>query len=528
MVASELLTHPSVTFTIGLNAMSREPESRWFRKHCCLWLLTFALYQGAGGGGAFAGVTFTNLYSFSGNSDGCFPWGTLCQGSDGKLYGTANYGGALSFIFGYGAVFQIGLDGTFNALYSFGGGTAGSHPGLAGLAEGADGSFYGTVTSDGTYQNGMIYSIDSFGVPSSIYSFMSSGPDGSGPWGGVMLAKDGNFYGTTVGGGRYVWGTVFRLTAGGQYSSIFSFNGTNGAGPHCRLVQGLDGLLYGTTSWGGTGFQGLDTSGNTTGLGTIFRISTSGQFASLFAFTSNNGAQPVGGLVTGPDQSLYGTSEIGGSYGYGTIFKIGTNGTFQSLFSFTGGDDGAFPVAALVQGADGGLYGTTADTAFLNNNNTLPSTGSGTIFKMTPAGQLTTLFTFVGTANGVEPVAGLTQASDGNFYGVTSGGGDFNLGTIFRLSVPSAPLIQEITSNSKGVTLSWSTAPGQNYQVQYKTDVNMGIWVSLGVVILATNTTGLASYRSRSTARAFRTLRTPSRQAPAQALTTAQSPTRHL
>jgi len=144
--------------------MSKESEKGWFS--ICLSLLTIALCQGPGRGTAFAGVTFTNLYSFTGNADGCFPWGTLCQGSDGNLYGTANYGGAQSFIFGYGAVFQIGLDGTFNPLYSFGGGTAGSHPDLAGLVEGADGSFYGTVTSGGTYQKGMIYSVDSFGVPS--------------------------------------------------------------------------------------------------------------------------------------------------------------------------------------------------------------------------------------------------------------------------------------------------------------------------------------------------------------------------
>jgi uncharacterized repeat protein (TIGR03803 family) len=105
-------------------------------------------------------VQFTSLYSFTGDGDGCFPWGTLIQASDGNLYGTANYGGANFSIFGYGTVFQMGLDGTFNPLYPFANNGDGDHPWLSGLVELSDGTFFGTTSTGGDYHNGVIFNVD--------------------------------------------------------------------------------------------------------------------------------------------------------------------------------------------------------------------------------------------------------------------------------------------------------------------------------------------------------------------------------
>jgi uncharacterized repeat protein (TIGR03803 family) len=438
--------------------------------------------------GASGGILFTSLYSFTGSTDGCFPWGNLVQGSDGNLYGTANYGGAIYSISGHGTIFQITLDGTFNALYQFANDGDGDHPDLAGVVEGPDGFFYGTTVVGGDYHDGVIFIMSPDGYLFPIYSFSPYNGDGTGPRAGLVLGTDGNFYGTTQTGGLHYLGTVFRITSDWDYSRLFSFNGTNGATPTGSLVQGRDGNFYGTTLNGGASFRGRDTFGNPTGAGTVFKISTKGALTSLFSFDSTNGVQPVAGLIEGLDGKLYGSTELGGANGYGSIFAITTNGTFNSLVSFGGGPDGAYPTARLIQGSDGGFYGTTADVAFLNGGGAAP-VGSGTIFRMTPDGTLITLYTFHGTTYGVEPVAGLTQASDGNLYGVTSGGGTYNLGTIFRLSISMAPMVQKVQKMTSGLVFTWTSVAGQSYQLQYNSNLSAGNWNNLGTTILATNGT---------------------------------------
>jgi uncharacterized repeat protein (TIGR03803 family) len=279
---------------------------------------------------------------------------------------------------------------------------------------------------------------------------------------------------------------VFRVTADWNYTRLFSFNGTNGAAPYSRLVQGADGLLYGTTLHGGTGFHGYDNQGMTTGYGTVFKITTNGQFTSLFLFNSNNGALPVAGLTRATDGAFYGTTEIGGANGYGTAFKITAGGAFTSLVSFTGSTNGGYPTGSLLQGFDGNFYGTTADVAYLDAFGF--SVGSGTVFRLTPNGTLTTVYRFVGTTYGVEPVAGLIHATDGDLYGVTSGGGDYNFGTAFRLSVPMTPVIQSIKKTAGQVNLSWLSVAGQNYQVQYNSNLaTAATWSNLGAAFIATN-----------------------------------------
>ena len=150
------------------------------------------------------------------------------------------------------------------------------------------------------------------------------------------------------------------------------------------------------------------------------------KLTTLYSFAGSDGAHPDAGLVQGSDGNFYGTTEFGGANnGNGTVFKITPSGALTTLYDFAG-SDGFEPQAGLVQGSDGNFYGTTTGGGANN--------GKGTVFKITPSGALTTLYSFAGS-DGAFPQAGLVQGSDGNFYGTTAGGGTDFAGTVFRLGV---------------------------------------------------------------------------------------------
>src|SRR5208282_5960449 len=295
--------------------------------------------------GAQAGVVFTNFYSFTGGNDGGSPEAGLVQGSDGNFYGTTSHGGTN----GDGTVFKISTNGALTSLYSFTGGNDGAYP-YAGLVQGSDGNFYGTTSGGGTNGDGTVFQISTNRALTSLYSF-TGGNDGGEPYAGLVQGSDGNFYGTTYNGGTSNLGTVFKISTNRALTSLYSFTGSNdGANPDAGLVQGSDGNFYGTTQQGGTN-----------GYGTVFKISTNRALTSLYSFTlGNNGGYPDAGLVQGSDGNFYGTTEYGGTNTLGTVFKISTNGVLISLYSFNGGSDGANPNAGLVQGSDGNFYGTTS------------------------------------------------------------------------------------------------------------------------------------------------------------------------
>ena len=153
-------------------------------------------------------------------------------------------------------------------------------------------------------------------------------------------------------------------------------------------------------------------------------------FIPLYSFTGgNDGANPVAGLVQASDGNLYGTTHEGGTNGYGAIFRITTGGGLVPLYSFTGGNDGADPYAGLVQTGDGNLYGTT-EYGGTNDN--------GVVFRVTTNGILTPLYSFTGGHDGGNPRGALVQATDGNLYGTTENGGTNFDGTVFRISTNGA------------------------------------------------------------------------------------------
>jgi uncharacterized repeat protein (TIGR03803 family) len=218
---------------------------------------------GANGAGTLYTITssgvLTTLYNFcsiAGCPDGQYPVGPLIQASDGNLYGTTYAGGdyAACNVDGCGIVFKMTLSGKLTTLHTFDD-TEGEYP-SGGVVEGADKLFYGTANSGGAYDDGIIFTIDSSGDFSTLYNF--SGDDGIAPH-DILLASDGNFYGTTLygyGNGPDPRGTVFEITPGGTLTNLHTFNGRHGRNPY-GLFQATDGAFYGITYFGGADNNGI-------------------------------------------------------------------------------------------------------------------------------------------------------------------------------------------------------------------------------------------------------------------------------
>ncbi len=316
--------------------------------------------------------------------------------------------------------------------------TNGALPWNAALTQGVDGNLYGTTQSGGLTNEGTVFKVSlPGGALTTIYNFCAQAncADGLEPYAGLVLATDGNFYGTTWIGGASGPGTVFRITPQGALTTIYSFctqpNCSDGGFPEAALIEGSDGNLYGTTSAGGN--AGCANGG----CGVAFRISLSGEMTILYSFCNlqncADGSFPVGGLIQATDGNFYGTTSTGGLFHDGTVFRITQNGQFSTLYNFKA-YSGASPRAGLIQGADGNLYGATAGGGGPGCN----AAACGTIFKITPSGSFAKLFSFDGGSDGGLASGGLIQAMDGNLYGTTQAGGFQNDGTIFQITTAGA------------------------------------------------------------------------------------------
>ena len=402
--------------------------------------------------------TLTTLHMFAGYpSDGGVPNAGVVQATNGNFYGTTYTGGASNNCQGgCGTVFGITPGGALTTLHSFDW-YDGASP-TAALVQGTDGNFYGTTYGGGANQYyGTVFKITPSGTLTSLYSFCAQAncADGAMPYAGLVQATDGNFYGTTLEGGANTGcslgsgscGTVFKITPGGTLTTLHSFCAqagcADGGNPYAGLVQASDGNFYGTTFERGAN-----------GYGTVFKITPSGTLTTLYSFGSqqNDGAMPFASLVQARDGNFYGTtSEAGGPHQSGTVFKITPAGVLTTLYNFCAQNnciDGSGPLAPLVQASDGEFYGTTLH----GGANCIPNSGCGTVFRITANGVLSTLYSFAGGSDGGEPLAGLVQATDGNFYGAATYGanpacttGLRGCGTVFRLTGPP-PSTTAVTS----------------------------------------------------------------------------------
>ena len=396
--------------------------------------------------------TLTTLATFNG-TNGANPLG-LIQGFDANFYGTTLEGGPQN----WGTAFKITAAGVLTTLHNFcsevscadGGWPEGR------MTEARNGDIYGPTDQGGTGGVGVIYRLTSSGKFTVLYNFCVTWPscaDGASPT-SVVQGRNGNLYGTTF-GARTVpyFGTLFELTLSGTLTMLHTFSGLDGSYPSGALLLASNGNLYGTTSQGGSStncpYDGL------VGCGTVFQLTPSGKFSTLHVFDGSDGALPGygGSLIEGTDGNLYGTAMYGGSGtqcsngSCGTIFKISPAGKFTTLYNFcsqTNCADGSSPAESLVQGTDGNIYGTTLQGGNSANN--------GTIFEITPQGVLTTLYEFCSQpscADGSYPEAGLVQATDGNFYGTTAGGYPSNSGTVFRFSMGLGAFVKLVQDAGK-------------------------------------------------------------------------------
>lgn len=300
------------------------------------------------------------------------------------------------------------------------------------------GNIYGT-TSDGSADYiGAVVEITAAGNPKTLHTFRTGGGDGLSPLGTLLLNHSGNIYGTTELGGANSGGTVFKIDRQGNETVMYSFKGgADGFYPTAGLIQDGAGNLYGTTEYGGSGNNG---SCSFT-CGTVFLIDASGSETVLYAFKgSPDGANPGASLIRDSSGNFYGTTVAGGTGtnckdtgGCGTVFKVDPQGNEAILYSFQGGADGSFPVSNLIFDSAGNLYGTTSGQG---------DGDPGTIFKLDTSGNETVVYRFTGGSDGSNPYGGLVMDQLGSLYGTAFAGGEdpcfdsffFNgCGTVFEV-----------------------------------------------------------------------------------------------
>ncbi len=399
---------------------------------------------------ALRAQTFTTLVTFD-ITNGAYPYGTLVQGLDGNFYGTTAEGGKQHCVGGCGIVFKITREGALSTAQSFNG-TDGGYP-IAGLVLASNGNLYGSTNGSSpqatnSSANGYYFEIAPGGTLTNLRG-------GGSPVALMQDTVDGNLYGTTGHLGGPLGGTVFALTTGGTMTLLHTFcqikNCPDGANPVAPLAENTDGFLYGTTYNGGNVTEEPCLSGS--GCGTVFKIGTKGALAIVHKFDGTDGEWPAAGLLHASDGNFYGTTTTGGAYGRGTVFKITPEGALTTLYSFCSQGvpctDGYNPTAGLVQATDGNFYGTTEYGANRNCPN-----GCGTVFQLTPAGSLATVHSFEKTDGGYAQ-GGLMQGTDGNVYGTATGFvGQHMYGTVFKVSLGLSPFVKTVpTAAYPGTTI---------------------------------------------------------------------------
>jgi uncharacterized repeat protein (TIGR03803 family) len=368
---------------------------------------------------------------------------------------------------------------TETVLYSFRGGEDGASSALGNLVMDKQGNLYGTTPSGGIANSsctsgscGTVFKVSPAGKEKVLYRF-TGGADGASPQAGLVIDQAGNLYGTTFAGGIQNCagkgcGTVFKVSPAGQETVLYSFTGGDDGGlPIGGLVMDKTGNLYGTTE---------DSAPLT--FGTVFKLTPSGTETVLHTFTGgSDGVSPsYGNLLMDTRGNLYGTTQAGGSSQGGTVFRVTPSGTETVLYAFKGGADGKLPFGSLAMDKQGRIYGTTSLGG-------MPC-GCGTVYRLTPSGTETVLYTFQGGADGLGPLGGVVLDSAGNLYGTTEFGGSttctpVTCGTVFKVStsrtetvlhsfvlngsdgiIPFSGLLMDKQGNFYGTTADGGTGTG--------------------------------------------------------------------
>jgi uncharacterized repeat protein (TIGR03803 family) len=426
--------------------------------------------------------TLTTLHFLTGTSPG-----GLIQGADGHLYGPTAFGGAHSG----GTIIRLDEAGTLTTVYQFADTNTPN-----GVIQARNGQFYGTT---GHFAGSTVFAMDVAGARTTLHTFETSSVEpllNDRPLSNLFEGADGSLYGTTFYTPSFGIvtkpGQIFRISPTGEFATILSAYYLRAG-----VIQARDGRLYGTVSGPSTPFpspfptpgsvlrfRADGTAGQRFELpevltpvaelveiddgslygtaigsadrppalrhGTIFRFDpATDSFTTRYRFNGPDGSDPVAPLIQGTDGLIYGTTLNGGAYGLGTVFSLDSADTLTTVHHFAGAD-GANPNAGVIQGLDGRLYGTTTNGGAF---------GYGTVFVMNVTGGLTTLHDFA-LNDGANPVNELIQANDGAFYGAAPIGGPTGGGVIFRVRLATSPPDQyvELVSRNRGQCLDVSGA----------------------------------------------------------------------
>jgi uncharacterized repeat protein (TIGR03803 family) len=430
------------------------------------------------------GTQFQVLHSFTGHAgDGSRAFAGLTEGSDGRLYGTTRFGGTAN----KGTVFRLNPDGTgYEVLHTFTGTPNDGGEPASRLLEGPDGRWFGTTigtaAGGGVTNQGTVFALNQDGTGHVVLRrFTAQAGDGGTPYADLILGSDGLLYGSTAAGGDDQQGTLFRMQSdGGGYERLHSFDSEGGGG-----------TPYGPLLESAPGvLHGVASSGGATGgRGVIFTLNTDGTgFRVLRTFTGGtaDGAVPYGGVTRGTDGALYGTTWVGGMADLGVVYRIQADGNgYEVLEHFNaGGGDPVTPYAGLAQGSDGAFYGTSWSGG---------NWGLGTVYRILPEdGQVEVIRHFAGgAADGEVPYGGVIEGSDGILYGATVQGGTADLGVIYKLNKDGSgfDVLRSFQGTSGGAYWSYSTLIEGSDGLLYGTTL-MGGGAGRGVVFRISRTGG--------------------------------------
>jgi uncharacterized repeat protein (TIGR03803 family) len=313
---------------------------------------------------------------------------------------------------------------TFTTLGNFTG-FNGDSPFFGNMVQATNGNYYGSTVYGGKNKNyGAIFQLTQAGTLSTLYTFCSltGCTDGAYPELAPILGSDRNFYGTTTAGGNSNnAGTVYKMTIGGKLTTLYSFCPTQ----PCSDGFAPTGLIQGSNS----NFYGVTRNGGAYGVGTFFELTSTGQFNVLHSFCNQpgctTGSNPGASPMQASNGNFYSTTTGGGFHGGGVVYEITPGGSYKALYNFcsqTNCADGNVSQATLVQDANGNLYGTTLGGG---------AYGQGTVFEITPTDQYIVLHSFDGI-DGEGPQSAVTLANDGNLYGTTTNGS--NDGNIYQIT----------------------------------------------------------------------------------------------